>query len=59
MNPNTEYERFTLEVFKQLSCYHHYNIKNVQHDVKLKGVRDVNTRLMFIGSMKIMVKFIV
>ena len=37
MNPNTEYERFTLEVFRQLSCYHHYNIKNVQHNVKLKG----------------------
>lgn len=37
MNPNTEYERFTLEVFRQLSCYHHYNIKNVQHNVKLEG----------------------
>lgn len=37
MNPNTEYERFTFEVFKQLSCYHHYNIKNVQHNVKLEG----------------------
>lgn len=37
MNPNTEYERFTLEVFKQLSCYHHYNIRNAQHNVKLKG----------------------
>lgn len=37
MNPNTEYERFTLEVFRQLSSYHHYRIKNVQHNVKLEG----------------------
>lgn len=37
MNPNTEYERFTQEVYRQLSKYHHLNIKTVQHNIKLKG----------------------
>lgn len=37
MNPNTEYERFTQEIYRQLSYYHRLGIKNVQHDIKLKG----------------------
>ena len=37
MNPNTEYEQFTQEVYRQLSKYHHLNIKTVQHNIKLKG----------------------
>lgn len=37
MNPNIEYELFTQEVYLQLLNYHHVNIKNVQHNIKLKG----------------------
>lgn len=37
MNPNTEYERFTREVYEQLSKYHHWGVKNIQHNLKLKG----------------------
>lgn len=37
MNPNTEYELFAQEVYQQLLSYHHANIKNVQHNIKLKG----------------------
>ena len=37
MNPNTEYELFTQEVYKQLMNYHHASIKNIQHNIKLKG----------------------
>lgn len=37
MNPNIEYELFTQEVYQQLLNYHHANIKNVQHNIKLKG----------------------
>ena len=37
MNPNIEYEFFTQEVYKQLLNYHHASIKNVQHNIKLKG----------------------
>ena len=37
MNPNTEYELFALEVYRHLSNYHHFGIKNVQHNKKLKG----------------------
>lgn len=37
MNPNTEYELFAQEVYQQLSNYHHFGIKNVQHNKKLKG----------------------
>jgi hypothetical protein len=36
-NPDTEYERFTQEVFRKLSEYHHFNIRTVQHNIKLKG----------------------
>lgn len=36
-NSNTEYERFTQEVFRNLSEYHHFNIRTVQHNIKLKG----------------------
>lgn len=37
MNLNTEYEQFTQKAYEQLSKYHHFNIKNVQHNIKLKG----------------------
>ncbi len=37
MNPNTEYERFTQEVYQQLLSCQHPNIANVQHNIKLKG----------------------
>ena len=37
INQNTEYERFTQEVYQQLSSYHHTDNKNVQHNIKLKG----------------------
>ena len=37
MNPNTEYERFTQEVYQQLLNYRHPNIANVQHNIKLEG----------------------
>ena len=37
MNPNTEYERFTQEVYKQLLNCRHLNIANVQHNIKLLG----------------------
>ncbi len=37
MNPNTEYELFTQEVYQQLLNYHHTNTNNVQHNIKLKG----------------------
>lgn len=37
MNPNTEYEHFTREVYQQLSNYYHLGIKTVQHNIKLKG----------------------
>lgn len=33
----TDYELFTQEVYQQLLNYHHVNIKNVQHNIKLKG----------------------
>lgn len=36
-NPAKEYELFTQSVCQQLSKYHHFNIKNVQHNIKLKG----------------------
>lgn len=38
MNPNTEYEHFTLEVYQHLLNYHHVCIKKVQHNIKLKGL---------------------
>ena len=37
MNPNTEYERFTQEVYQQLLNCRHPNIANVQHNIKLEG----------------------
>lgn len=37
MNPNTEYERFTQEVYQQLLNCRHLNIANVQHNIKLYG----------------------
>ena len=37
MNPNTEYERFTQEVYRQLSNYQHLSIIDVQHNKKLNG----------------------
>jgi hypothetical protein len=37
MKPYTEYEKFTQEVYQQLSNYHHWGIKNIQHNIKLKG----------------------
>ena len=37
MNPNTEYERFTQEVYQQLLNCRHPNIVNVQHNIKLVG----------------------
>lgn len=37
MNPNTEYERFTQEVYRQLLSCQHPNIANVQHNIKLEG----------------------
>lgn len=37
MKSYTEYERFTQEVYQQLSNYHHWGIKNIQHNIKLKG----------------------
>ena len=37
MNPNTEYERFTQEVYQQLLNCRHLNIANVQHNIKLEG----------------------
>lgn len=37
MNPNTEYERFTQEVYRQLSQVTKVNAAKVQHDVKLEG----------------------
>ena len=37
MNPNTEYERFTQEVYKQLLNCRHLNNANVQHNIKLEG----------------------
>lgn len=36
-NSATEYELFTQEVYRQLLNYHHASIKNVQHNIKLKG----------------------
>ncbi len=37
MNPNTEYERFTQEVYQQLLSCQHPNIANVQHNIRLEG----------------------
>lgn len=37
MNPNTEYERFTQQVYQQLLNCRHPNIANVQHNIKLEG----------------------
>ena len=37
MNPNTEYERFTQDVYQQLLNCRHLNIANVQHNIKLEG----------------------
>ena len=37
MNASTEYELFTLEVYRQLSAYHHTCFTKVQHNIKLKG----------------------
>ena len=37
MNPNTEYELFTQEVYQQLLNCRHLNIANVQHNIKLEG----------------------
>ena len=37
MNPNTEYERLTQEVYQQLLSCQHPNIANVQHNIKLEG----------------------
>ena len=37
MNPNTEYERFTQEVYQLLLNSHHPNIANVKHNIKLEG----------------------
>lgn len=37
MNPNTEYERFTQEVYQQLLNCRHPDIANVQHNIKLDG----------------------
>lgn len=37
MNPNTEYERFTQEVYRQLSQVTKVNAAKVQHDVKFEG----------------------
>ena len=37
MNPNTEYERFTQEVYQQLLNCRHLNNANVQHNIKLEG----------------------
>lgn len=39
MNPNTEYEKFTQEIYQQLLNEDFGNIKtvNVLHNVKLKG----------------------
>lgn len=37
MKSYTEYERFTQEVYQQLSNYHHLGIKTVRHNIKLKG----------------------
>lgn len=37
MNPNTEYERFTQEVYQQLLNCRHPNIANVQHNIKLES----------------------
>lgn len=37
MNPNTEYERFTQEVYQQLLSCQHLNVANVQHNIKMEG----------------------
>ena len=37
MNHNTEYERFTQEVYQQLLNCRHLNIANVRHNIKLEG----------------------
>ena len=37
MNPNTEYERFTQEVYQQLLSCQYPNIADVQHNIKLEG----------------------
>lgn len=37
MNPNTEYERFTQEVYQLLLNSRHPNIANVKHNIKLEG----------------------
>ena len=37
MNPNTEYERFTQEVYQQLLRCQYPNIANVQHNIRLEG----------------------
>ena len=37
MNPNTEYERFTQEIYRQLSQATKVNAADVQHNVKLEG----------------------
>ncbi len=36
-NPAKEYELFTQSVCQQLSEYHHFNIRTVHHNIKLKG----------------------
>ena len=37
MNPNTEYERFTQEIYRQLSQATKVNAADVQHNVKREG----------------------
>lgn len=38
MNPNTEYERFTQEIYRQLGQATKVNAADVQHNVKLEGL---------------------
>lgn len=52
MNPNTEYERFTQEIYQQLVNLDVVRTTKVQHDVKLEGRSGQNIRLMFIGNMR-------
>ena len=48
MNPNTEYERFTQEIYQQLVNLDVVRTTTVQHDVKLEGRSGFRTFLDFI-----------
>ena len=51
MNPNIGYEKFSQEMYQELVAADVVKTTNVQHNVKLRGSSDRNTK--YIGNMKL------